>query len=53
VILSVCGVLILLAGNLLGAELVYRHGRRVEAPAPVSPSVQRPPAAVEEPTEGR
>jgi uncharacterized membrane protein len=53
VILSVCGVLILLAGNRLGAELVYRHGRRVEAPAPVSPSVQRPPAAVEEPTEGR
>jgi len=30
VILSVCGVLILWLGNLLGTELVYRHGRRVE-----------------------
>jgi uncharacterized membrane protein len=32
VILSVCGVLILWLGNLLGVELVYRHGRRVERP---------------------
>jgi uncharacterized membrane protein len=32
VILSVCGVLILWLGNLLGVELVYRHGRRVEQP---------------------
>jgi uncharacterized membrane protein len=47
VTLSVCGVLILLTGNLLGAELVYRHGRRVEAVAPAA--VQ----GVEEPTEGR
>jgi uncharacterized membrane protein len=32
VVLSVCGVLILWLGNLLGVELVYRHGRRVEQP---------------------
>ena len=32
VILSVCGVLVLWLGNLLGVELVYRHGRRVEQP---------------------
>jgi uncharacterized membrane protein len=38
VILSVCGVLILWLGNLLGVELVYRHGRRVElAPALTTP----------------
>jgi uncharacterized membrane protein len=36
VILSVCGVLILWLGDLLGTELVYRHGRRVEQPVPVS-----------------
>jgi uncharacterized membrane protein len=36
VILSVCGVLILWLGNLLGVELVYRHGRRVEQPLAVS-----------------
>ena len=36
VILSVCGVLILWLGNLLGVELVYRHGRRVEHPVAVS-----------------
>jgi uncharacterized membrane protein len=36
VILSVCGVLILWLGNLLGVELVYRHGRRVEQPVAVT-----------------
>jgi uncharacterized membrane protein len=34
VILSACGVLILWLGNLLGTELVYRHGRRVEQAVP-------------------
>ena len=53
VTLSVCGVLILWTGNLLGAELVYRHGRRVEAVAPAAQGAEAPPAAVEEPTEGR
>jgi uncharacterized membrane protein len=53
VILSVCGVLILWTGNLLGVELVYRHGRRVEAVAPAAEVAGEPPAAVEEPTEGR
>jgi uncharacterized membrane protein len=42
VILSVCGVLILWLGNLLGVELVYRHGRRVEQPVAVS---EAPPDA--------
>lgn len=42
VILSVCGVLILWLGNLLGVELVYRHGRRVEQPLAVS---EAPPDA--------
>ena len=42
VILSVCGVLILWLGNLLGVELVYRHGRRVEQPVGVS---EAPPDA--------
>jgi uncharacterized membrane protein len=36
VLLGVCGVLILWVGNLLGAELVYRHGRRVEAAVPAA-----------------
>jgi uncharacterized membrane protein len=35
-VLSVCGVVILWLGNLLGTELVYRHGRRVERALPVS-----------------
>jgi len=44
VILSVCGVLILWLGNLLGAELVYRHGRRVEQAVPAATS-EGPPNA--------
>jgi uncharacterized membrane protein len=52
VVLSVCGVLILWLGDLLGAELVYRHGRRVEretaapdpaAPDPAAPAPEAPP----------
>ena len=44
VILSVCGVLILWLGNLLGSELVYRHGRRVEQAVPAATS-EGPPNA--------
>lgn len=44
VILSVCGVLILWLGNLLGTELVYRHGRRVEHAIPAATS-EGPPNA--------
>jgi uncharacterized membrane protein len=54
VILSVCGVLVLWLGNLLGAELVYRHGRRVEPQVPAAVPAAEPPAgAAEEPGEGR
>ena len=44
VILSMCGVLILWLGNLLGTELVYRHGRRVEQAVPAATS-EGPPNA--------
>jgi len=45
VILSVCGVLILWLGNLLGTELVYRHGRRVEQAVPAATTNEGPPNA--------
>jgi uncharacterized membrane protein len=46
VVLSVCGVLILWLGNLLGTELVYRHGRRVEQPvATLDRGAEGPPDA--------
>jgi uncharacterized membrane protein len=54
VVLSVCGVLILWLGNLLGTELVYRHGRRVEhLDAAPDPAVEPPPAAADGPSGGR
>jgi uncharacterized membrane protein len=45
VVLGVCGVLILWLGNLLGTELVYRHGRRVEQAVPAATPAEGPPDA--------
>jgi hypothetical protein len=61
VILSVCGVVSLALGSMLGGELVFRHGRRVELepaldgdprpvapegdPEPPAPAPERPPTA--------
>jgi uncharacterized membrane protein len=48
VVLSVCGVLILWLGDLLGTELVYRHGRRVEREAAAPDPAAEPPAGTSE-----
>ncbi len=46
VILSAIGVVVLGVGALLGGDLVYRHGQRVEAPREVAlePGPEEPPA---------
>jgi uncharacterized membrane protein len=49
VVLSAVGVAVLAAGALLGSDLVYRHGQRVERPSePVEVPGDDPPSAREE-----